>query len=1210
MKLNYTEPFNFKPIPSITVASDYWQNGTWKFGSLEITPDTAYAPSAIEVTLSGLGALTLINALPDSLLSLKLFGGTELLPETYIDSVTAEGKCEQRNLPEGYTQVDGVTNIGTNYGTGYVDTGIVADVDDMEYDVVAKVNSNYTTSWYLLQSRSANSLPIYGISGSQNGNTFLGSFSGINVTAQNIIRQVDHTYHVNFKCENGNATLFVEDLTAGTNETRTGTYTFTAATTNTGLFSNINGSGTLTAQNTSVLSAYIKKSGVKVMDYVSCKDSNSTAGFYDKATSNFKGVSNSGGLSAGSNTVPSPTSAIDIVCNNGTIKAKMASGLPLGYTKVAYLESSGTQKIDTSVLIDLSKDFRIKCTVVNTSNNTRKIIFSNYNDQYSASTDIIFSLEFASSTQTGLTSNGMRVYCAKFNPSIVSYSKSTSALPLNTDIDIDFVYTASTNSYVLTCVAGGQTYTLSDTFGVTGSASVNQEMFLDHRAATTTIANPLRIKYLSFDDDTQSVNYIASKNSSNVLGMYDTVSNTFLTNQGTGTFTAGAVDDSLQIYTDGTTETITDNQGNVATCTNLLSVGSYKDTQEILSGAVSRNIGIKVLDGTENWEDYATGSGYAVTISDMISSKRGNYYCSHAQAVTGIADFGIAFGSSSGNNKIYWCQIMSLFATLTDFTNWLATQYSNGTPVIVVYPTSSATTSSVSGQVLNKTPLTYAGSVSGLTGTVVTSTHSVPSPTQPLQINCNNGVVKYGQYGKNLFNKSAIVSGARLNNNTAVGYEYGTTNKDFISDGSYYVSPLIEVVSGQTYYKNSPTEDAYHRAHYYNSDKLCTRISSSNTIEPTTGECYVAFCGLLTEVDTAQLELGSTATSYEPYHFGLHTDGRTETVEVHGKNLASAFQLGVITTEGVIQASTTRATNTDLIRVQPSQTYTFSVQGENYVLLNYATFDRNGTFIERVGTGGGTSKTVTFGSNVYYVRFDVRKTGNLTVSLSEFTTQLELGSTATTYEPYYDGGTATAQDLYAVGTYKDVQSVLDGAVTRNVGIKVFDGSENWFYRQSGPWLSNMYSTIITNMYAETVTVTTNRKTPYCTYFERSTNWITGSDRIGKCIAYKTSEDSDTSLLGLGYPNASDENLASFKQWLAQQYQVGNPVIVIYPLSTATTESVTGQALTTQEGANIVEITQASMDNLPLEVSYKAGVTVTITEVQNAQLDNSVEVTIQ
>ena len=56
--------------------------------------------------------------------------------------------------------------------------------------------------------------------------------------------------------------------------------------------------------------------------------------------------------------------------------------------------------------------------------------------------------------------------------------------------------------------------------------------------------------------------------------------------------------------------------------------------------------------------------------------------------------------------------------------------------------------------------------------------------------------------------------------------------------------------------------------------------------------------------------------------------------------------------------------------------------------------------------------------------------------------RLELGSTATAYEPYYDGGTATAEMLLKLNSYQDVQSILDGVVTRNIGIKVL-GTENW-----------------------------------------------------------------------------------------------------------------------------------------------------------------------
>lgn len=59
----------------------------FNLGSGKATPDWR------EVTLSGEGALTLTNALANSLLSLKLFGGTEQLPDTYqlYTSVEADG---------------------------------------------------------------------------------------------------------------------------------------------------------------------------------------------------------------------------------------------------------------------------------------------------------------------------------------------------------------------------------------------------------------------------------------------------------------------------------------------------------------------------------------------------------------------------------------------------------------------------------------------------------------------------------------------------------------------------------------------------------------------------------------------------------------------------------------------------------------------------------------------------------------------------------------------------------------------------------------------------------------------------------------------------------------------------------------------------------------------------------------------------------------
>jgi hypothetical protein len=47
-----------------------------------------------------------------------------------------------------------------------------------------------------------------------------------------------------------------------------------------------------------------------------------------------------------------------------------------------------------------------------------------------------------------------------------------------------------------------------------------------------------------------------------------------------------------------------------------------------------------------------------------------------------------------------------------------------------------------------------------------------------------------------------------------------------------------------------------------------------------------------------------------------------------------------------------------------------------------------------------------------------------------------------------------------------------------------------------------------------------------------------------------------------------------------------------------------------DGDNVLEITQASLTGLELEAQYNAAVTLTIQEVQDANLDNNVTVTIQ
>lgn len=106
--------------------------------------------------------------------------------------------------------------------------------------------------------------------------------------------------------------------------------------------------------------------------------------------------------------------------------------------------------------------------------------------------------------------------------------------------------------------------------------------------------------------------------------------------------------------------------------------------------------------------------------------------------------------------------------------------------------------------------------------------------------------------GKNRFDKNSALSDCRIDN-----------AGNIISGTGYFVSDYIYLVPGK-YVKNSPAQDAYHRYATYDSDKQFIGVSTSNNIT-FTSIGYIRFCGALSEMDTTQVELGSTVTNYEPY---------------------------------------------------------------------------------------------------------------------------------------------------------------------------------------------------------------------------------------------------------------------------------------------------------------------------------------------------------
>ena len=70
------------------------------------------------------------------------------------------------------------------------------------------------------------------------------------------------------------------------------------------------------------------------------------------------------------------------------------------------------------------------------------------------------------------------------------------------------------------------------------------------------------------------------------------------------------------------------------------------------------------------------------------------------------------------------------------------------------------------------------------------------------------------------------------------------------------------------------------------------------------------------------------------------------------------------------------------------------------------------------------------------------------------------------------------------------------------------------------------------------------------------------------------------------------------------------MIIVYQLATPYSEvAPIAQSMTVVDGDNTVSLTQQGMTPLTLEATYTAGVSVTITEIENANIGNDVDVVI-
>ena len=124
----------------------------------------------------------------------------------------------------------------------------------------------------------------------------------------------------------------------------------------------------------------------------------------------------------------------------------------------------------------------------------------------------------------------------------------------------------------------------------------------------------------------------------------------------------------------------------------LRKVGDYADSYDATTGKITRRVGVKVLNGTENWSVATTNGLQADVLPNNIPAT--NCMSSHLDYTTSNTLAGMPENSFRNGSPVYTDRLYVKSSTLaTDETTWknyLASQYSAGAPVTVYYPLAEA----------------------------------------------------------------------------------------------------------------------------------------------------------------------------------------------------------------------------------------------------------------------------------------------------------------------------------------------------------------------------------------------------------------------------------------------------------------------------------------------------------------------------------------
>lgn len=882
---------------------------------------------------------------------------------------------------------------------------------------------------------------------------------------------------------------------------------------------------------------------------------------------------------------PTPTEPKDIWCNNGVI-----NGL---YSELDYITATGTQYIQTTI------------------SGPARWVGAGQGTSDSSGSKVIVSAQ----ATTGGTIQGAVIWIGSRLGSTDADKYWTLGGSVSTGLSTSTVPTLDYAEYDVSFNNGALTGKVNDFTFDTVNNQWDIGVWRIGTSFTNNTGNPNYYfigniyRQKAYQNNVLVGDFIpAKRNSDNVVGMYDVVSGTFLTNAGSGTFTAGNI---IRNYIAvGTVEKLTDNVGNSALCKPLLksaNENTFEDTQEIISGNVTRNCAIKVFDGSEN-ESWKESSGWGGTntivyyLTDASIKHDASLYsstitlCTHYKSYSrdylNVNDVeGSGISGLTTNTAFTFRVSRTDFPDVTAWKTWLAAQYAAGTPVMMVYPLKTATSETVSKQILQKDPVTVQeASLEDLVVDTTKSIHTTPNPDFPLSIQNNNGTMKVMDKSSWIQIKGTTGSyGVYINPTSGINYQkwYRTTDR-----GCGLVIPLTVGKAYTLIIGNTTSETGTY-----------LRFGQSNTgpnvpTSASTGEVLLD-CHLLDYSKNVyhsfiaqrpylvmQIQPGGTGTASPIYDYVVNDllvmleEDTVEQLVYTGKNLndVSTDTTGsYINQDGEI-ISDDNSCYSDIIPVVAGQTYTWSgiCGGLSYnnkrvhAYIDGVWKQPDGQIAhEQITAGDPFSITFTVPTGVNGIR--------ISHFITDTYTQVEEGARPTHYESYIQTK-LPVDDLYSVSSdYTDVKNIITGNVTRKCGVLVLTGEETYSWDSSSNWKARLVVSDAVPSYPQA------NVAPLISNSFIASSW-NGVDAATPKICLRNASTAAIAFTVGWNPDITDEN--TWKAWLKKKYQEGDPVIIIYPLKTATTETSIANQLSTNTSTNTVERISSTTNNLGISADYK------------------------